>query len=365
MSNLINKNQEAFLSLIRAGLWEKDSILPYYAEQDYNVIYNLAEQQSVVGLVAAGIEHISGLKIPQTDALKFIGTSIQLEQRNITMNDALCDIIHRLKENDILALLVKGQGIAQCYERPLWRSPGDIDLLLEENDYKQAKDVLIAQADYIEKENKYKKHLAIYIHNLCLELHGSFHTGLAANIDSALDIIQKDLYKRGDYRIWNNKGEAILLPNPTFDCIFIFTHILQHLFKGGIGLRQICDWCRLLWVYRCEIDRTFIEETIKKMGVLTEWKVFASLGVVFLGVPEKCIPLYDKGIKWSNKAKILLSFILNVGNFGHNKTNKGIVKVIYNRLNDFIRLFFIFPIDTIHFFYRVFFVGRKEYRESK
>ena len=38
------------------------------------------------------------------------------------------------------------------------------------------------------------------------------------------------------------------------DIILVFTHILEFPFIGGVGLRQICGWCRLLWTYRSEID---------------------------------------------------------------------------------------------------------------
>ena len=38
------------------------------------------------------------------------------------MNAYVAELIKKLSENDIHAILVKGQGIAQCYEKPLWRS---------------------------------------------------------------------------------------------------------------------------------------------------------------------------------------------------------------------------------------------------
>ena len=50
--------QQAFFALLRAGLWEKDVRLVPYGEIDFSAILDLAEEQSVVGLLAAGIEHV-------------------------------------------------------------------------------------------------------------------------------------------------------------------------------------------------------------------------------------------------------------------------------------------------------------------
>lgn len=54
----IDNNTKAFLALLSAGLCEKDVTLSQYGVIDYNKIYQLAEEQSVVGLVASGLEHI-------------------------------------------------------------------------------------------------------------------------------------------------------------------------------------------------------------------------------------------------------------------------------------------------------------------
>ena len=103
------------------------------------------------------------------------------------------------------------------------------------------------------------------------------------------------------------------------DAFFVFSHILQHFYKEGIGLRQICDWCRLLWTYRDSLNHGLLESRIKKAGVMTEWKSFAALAVDYLGMPVEAIPLYSDDKKWSRKADKVMDFILETGNFGHNQ----------------------------------------------
>ena len=129
----------AFFELVRAGLWDKQAQLSQFNDVDYTKILRIAEEQSVVGLVTAGLDKVADVKVSQEDVLQFIGNSLQIEQQNLAMNQFVANLIDRLREADIYAILVKGQGIAQCYEKPLWRSSGDVDLLLSGENYQKAK----------------------------------------------------------------------------------------------------------------------------------------------------------------------------------------------------------------------------------
>ena len=51
----MSEKQEAFLELLRAGLWEKEARLSQFGRVDYEEVMRLAEEQSVAGLVTAGL----------------------------------------------------------------------------------------------------------------------------------------------------------------------------------------------------------------------------------------------------------------------------------------------------------------------
>ena len=125
-----DKKYRLFLALLKAGLWdETNANLSFDNDVDWNEIYRLAEEQSVIGLIAEGIETVQGewLRVhgspfvPQTVALQFVGQTLQIEQRNKTMNAFLAQLVKQLRKEDVYALLVKGQGVAQCYKKPCWR----------------------------------------------------------------------------------------------------------------------------------------------------------------------------------------------------------------------------------------------------
>ena len=59
---------------------------------------------------------------PQTLALTIAGEVLQLEQRNKAMNQFVARLVAVMRKAGIYTLVVKGQAVAQCYEKPLWRA---------------------------------------------------------------------------------------------------------------------------------------------------------------------------------------------------------------------------------------------------
>ena len=351
-----NKSQNAFLALVRAGLWEKDVLLSQFGDIDFNGVYRLAEEQSVVGLVAAGLELVVDVKIPQEIVLIFLGHALQLEQRNLAMNDFVDKLIVNLRKADVRTVLVKGQGIAQCYERPLWRACGDVDLLLDYSNYKKAKLFLSEIASQNDEEDKIRMHMAMAVDSWTVELHGSLKCGLTGRMDAMIDNLQKKVFENNEIRTWENGDTKVSIPSSDNDILFVFTHILQHFFREGIGLRQICDWCRLLWTYKDSLNRGLLEERVRRAGIATEWKTFAALAVDYLGMPIEAMPLYSNDKRWKKKAKKIIEIIFKMGGFGCNRDYSyyekypyAIYKAIslWGHTKDSMNLFTVFPYDSL------------------
>ena len=361
------KTQDAFYALVKAGLWADvnanlNANHTLFEGVDWSELYRLAEEQSVVGLVAAGIEELraknSDLRVPQKWALQFIGLTLQVEQRNKAMNAFVAELIEQLRKNNIYAILVKGQGISQCYEKPLWRASGDVDLLLNDSNYEKAKKLLVPLASSAETEYSHFKHIGMTIDGWVVELHGTLHSRLSRRVDNVVDEVQREVFYGGKVRSWMDGKTQVFLPAPDCDVIFLFTHILHHYFFEGIGLRQFCDLCRFLWTYRDSLDLQLLESRIKKAGIMTEWKTFAAFAVDYLGMPVEAMPLYDNSSKFKAKGSKMMDFVMEVGNFGHKQrrdfTGMPYVKrkffSFWGRLSDMLRHFTVFPLDSIRFF---------------
>lgn len=236
-----------------------------YEKSDYNEVLRLAEEQSVVGLVAAGFEHVADFKPPQNILLQFVGEALQLEQRNREMNEFIAKLVEKMRNADIYGLLVKGSGVAQCYERPLWRSCGDIDFFFSRDNYNKAKDLFLKLPNATQFQNsQYTKSYGVTIEPWAIELHGSLRNGLSSKMDHCIDDVQKDIFYGGNVRSWKNGETIVFLPSPDNDVFLVFVHFVKHLYKEGINLRQVCDWCRLLWAYRDSLNHELLRLRIKK-----------------------------------------------------------------------------------------------------
>ena len=306
-----NNTIDVFLALVRAGLWEKDVELQKFGATDFDKIMSLAEVQNVIGLVTAGIEHIQDVKVPQQYTLQFVGQSLQIEQQNLAMNSFISGLIEKMRKADIYTLLVKGQGIAQCYEKPLWRASGDVDLLLSESNYEEAKGFLLLFASDHKPDERYSKHLGMNIDQWYVEIHGTLRTGLSSRIDREVDAVQRDVFYGGNVRSWMNGRTSVFLPSPDNDVFFVFTHFIKHFYKEGMSLRQICDWCRLLWTFRDKIDVGLLEKRLRRARLMGEWRGFAALAVEYLGMPMEAMPLFNENDNQNHKkAERLVDFIL-------------------------------------------------------
>ncbi len=318
----MNNKYEVFLALVKAGLFPFSDLQNRTCDfhgVDWAAVNGLAESQNVTGLAAAGIDHLkshdTSFTIPQEWALQFIGSTLRVEQRNQAMNSFIAGMIEEMRKEGIYAILVKGQGIAQCYEKPLWRPSGDVDLLLSEVNYKKAKELLLPLSSSNKNEERYSQHLGMSIGLWYVEIHGSLRTGLSARVDKEVDAAQDSVFIGGNVRSWDNNGTLVFLPAPTEDVFLVFTHFIKHFYKEGMTLRQVCDWCRLLYTYRESLDSGKLESWIRKSGLMGEWQSFASMAIEYLGMPVEAMPFYDSRFKL--KGSRLVEFIL--GGYSGNK----------------------------------------------
>lgn len=332
----ISSNQQALLTLVKAGLWEQSFKSIFNEPIDFDAVYQLAEEQGVVGLVAAGFEYVVDARVPKEIVLTFIGSTLQVEQRNQAMNLFIRDAVSKMQDAGIKTLLVKGQGLAQCYERPLWRPSGDIDFLFDDENYRKAVKFMLPLSSGNKPEGKYSKHLGLSVGQWYVELHGSLRSSLSTRIDKEIDAVHDDTFKNGNTRVWRNGDVDIMLPGVDNDIFFVFTHYIKHFYKEeGASLRQICDWCRLLWTYRDSIDVSVLQDRIQRAGLISEWKVFATFAVEYLGMPVEAMPLLSDEKILHRKAKMLAGLILN--------------DVKLNKLSKTYKIAKLFPFQTLRY----------------
>ena len=107
------------------------------------------------------------------------------------------------------------------------------------------------------------------------------------------------------------------------------------------------------------------------MGLMSEWKAFGVFAVEYLGMDAAAMPFYSDAVKWKRKASRIKSFVMSVGNMGHNRgswlTEHGswlgrqyVVRKafsMFRRFGDLINHARIFPLDSLRFFPRIMWNG--------
>ena len=330
-----DNNTKAFLELVKSGLWEKEARLLPFNKVDYNEVMHLAEEQSVDGLVAASFDYVVDTKAPREIVLTFVGSALQLEQRNMAMINFVIAIVEKLRKSGIYALLVKGPAVAQCYERPLWRACGDIDLFISKEDHHDAVNLLLPFSTEMVQNSSFTKSTGLLIDGWLVEVHGTLLCGLSSKLVRETDAVQLQVFGNSDIRVWRNGDTEILLPGVNSDLFLLFTHFVRHFYKEGVVIRQVCDWCRFLWNYHEEVDIDLLLERLCRTGLLGEWRAFAALTVDYLDMPVKNMPLYSDEKKWHMKGDQILDFIMKGG--------------VRNKVRDTLNIARIFPINTLKF----------------
>ena len=364
----MKNSDKLFFDILRKGLWGKSEVDVFcsFDEQEWKEVLWLSSSQTVAGIIADGLSDCPQGVVPRQIAIKLISSSVSTEHRNQQINAKIAQLIPEFVKAGVPVVVVKGQAIAQSYKNPLSRMPGDIDLIVKPEDYERAKAIIRNLSGEEGTDDSGMKHFAAAVGDIEVEVHGTVHTSLSSKINDMLDEMQAEVLADGGSWVWNCNGVDVKVPSADFDALYIFLHLLQHFFCGGLGLRQLCDMAMALHAHKGEIDEQKLIERLERMKLESEWKAFIAFLVNYLGLPEQEAPLYDD--KYTKQADRIWKYIRKTGNFGKNKSRKYGMNSSYllrksesliRNASSFADHIQLFPADSFKFFGYYFAIGMK------
>ena len=307
--------ERQFFSLLRAGLWNEvpDAGL-FGVDTDWEALYKLAYEQTVVGHVTDGINRLPRAVLPAREERldPFLGDLLLTQQRNGALDRFIPVLFRALKAFPVL--LIKGQGLARDYQDPSRRQPGDIDLLLRPQDYEAAKAILLPKATKVLEELPEIYHQGMKFKSIEVEIHGAVSTLMSPALDRRLNALQADCFARGHFPTVEIEGVQIPVPEVHFNALYIFVHFLQHYWSSGLGLRQITDWTTFLSVHKRELDPEWLREQLQQLHLLHVWETFTGFAAEYLGCPPEKLPLYKAPRPAANYR--IWQYVRRCGNFG-------------------------------------------------
>ena len=307
-----------FFELVRSGLWghPADSGL-FCGGADWKTLFRMASMQALVGLFADGAGTLPKELMPPSELVRRLYVLVEATRRaNLQLDSVLAELVTLLRENGIEGVLLKGQGLSRDYLVPGHRMCGDIDFYVAgKENYLRSCELVRSMGEKEGEESESDKHFHFNRRGCSIEIHS--HVMLAADpfvnrrLQRWTDEMLDDPSKLRHVEI---NGVEVNLPPVDFDAVFILQHIANHLLKGGIGLRQLCDWSRYLHVHAAEIDRARLGNNLRTFRLMNCWQLFGWLAVNRLGLPEAEMPFYSP--RHEKRALRCLRIILRKGNFG-------------------------------------------------
>ena len=360
------QTERQFFALLRSGLWnEVPERTPFAGGVDWEALYRLSFEQTVVPLVTDGINRLPREFLPNDRPERldpFLGDLMSTAKRNRSLDVFIPKLFKALE--GIPVVLVKGQALAQDYPDPERRQPGDIDLLLLPSSYEAAKAILLPKATKVLEEERVVWHQGMRFHSIEVEIHGSISTLMSRKLDRQLSALLEEQFDGRTFPAVSIGGAEIPVPDADFNAVFIFVHFLHHYWAGGVGLRQLIDWMIFVTVHKREIHPVILEKRLEDLGLLRIWKVFTGFAQEYLGCPEEKLPL--AATPDSRKNDRIWRYIRRCGNFGKNvdrsrKKESYLVRKVHSfwRLvvADRLRHFSVFPRESVRFFLGAFGYG--------
>lgn len=307
---------DKFFQLLRLAIGYSD-VFPKIGKREWSAIYEIAQKQSLLGVVFDGIQKMSDIAKIKGESMemdvdllmKWMGICRQIEKRNHQLDEAIGKISAMFQKKGFRSCILKGQGNALTYPRPEHRTAGDIDIWLSGKPSE-----VIRFVHSISPKQKASYHhidfpaingIPVEAHYRPCYLHNPLHNYR----------LQKYFRQRTEEQFLHKVriGDTeVAIPTARFNVIYQLVHIYNHLFQEGIGLRQIIDYYFVVISDELLVTRGTLHREMKYLGL---WKFAGAVMYVLhkvLGLSkEKMIAQMDE-----KRGKMLLAEILNGGNFG-------------------------------------------------
>ena len=233
---------QIFFDFLRFSIGSESEIPDSLIEADWKELYRIAQKQCLVGILFDGIQRLpsSDVGISRDLLLQWMAQSKMLEKTNVRVNDAAFQVSEWFRKKGFRTCILKGQGNALMYPNPYSRTPGDIDIWVEGEDYRVISFVRSVspheKACYHHIEFPSYKGVEVEVHYRPSFLLCFWHN---RKLQKYYERVKE---KQFSHRVMLGEQGEIAIPTVEFNLIFQLTHIFSHLMNEGIGLRQILDY---------------------------------------------------------------------------------------------------------------------------
>ena len=301
-------SQRIILQLLSKALFYK----PVEVQSaDWNDILTEAKNQAIVQLIDSVLDK-SLLSFEEAKAWKQAASKDIANNIRIGHNHSL---LHEWMEG-IPYVILKGAASASYYPTPAYRSMGDVDFLVREEDIEKAGNVL--------EEHGLKPWNQEHISHIVYRgprMHYEMHFNLAGTPNGAAgDLVReysKDIFEKAETR--TVVSGVATLPSPFHHGLILLLHTCHHLTGEGVGLRHLCDWAVFENSFSEEEFRELFDKKLKEIGLWRFAQILTRVSIKYLGADERLWAVADDEL-----VNALLEDILTGGNFGKKDSDRAL-----------------------------------------
>lgn len=353
------KHIDDFFQIVRLSIGTTDHFEGPLSIDEWRELFEMSKKQSLAGVCFEGIQRLSANQFHDEDlTMDWMGESVKIARENKKLDSQVATVTRKLEHSGFACCLLKGQGNALMYPNPSSRIPGDIDMWVREDPRRPSlEECEIRRIIEFVRKNSSHKAKAAYHH-----IEGLVYDGTEVEMHYRPHFMQNLIHNARLQHYFQEHaddqfkhyveigGQQIAIPTVEFNIVFQLSHIYQHLFHEGIGLRQVLDYYYLLKQYAASSKEA-----------RTDWKpLFKRLGLFHIAsalmwiLTEKLGMNKDWAIVESDerRGRFVLKEILLGGNFGkydernakfgHSPIGKNI-----QRLSRDVRLMRYFPSEAM------------------
>jgi len=201
--------------------------------------------------------------------------------RKLTVENEILTI---LKDNDIRACILKGSSVAMNYPYPLARSMGDIDILVDESNYKKA--VLLFTTGEAFEKNNHGFHTEFYYKGINVEIHKNILNYTDSN--PAICDIMNDAMNCIEQRQCDSFCVPVL--SDAHQAISLLTHMIRHFKENKFVFRLYTDWIAFALSVNPHKWQSDVLPSLKKAGLdlLADALNSASAVCMNISIPRYC-----------------------------------------------------------------------------
>ena len=353
--------ENLFFECLQVAIGNRQCMSAVLSQEQWERLFGIAREQSLLGVIFYGIQKNSDNKPDKKLLLQWFSISEQLKQRNQQTNRAAVKLVDFFQENGFRTCILKGQGNSLNYPDPYIRTSGDIDIWVEGGHQKVLD--FIRKYNVIDSEYMYHHIEFQKIDGIETEVHyrPSFMNNMIHN-RRMLRWFESVMDEQFCHEVELPDGVGkICVPTNGFNRIYQMSHISNHFFHEGIGLRQIVDYYFVLKQGFTEEERLRDERLLKRFGLY-------NMAAAVMYVLKEVLCMDDRLLLVpvdELRGKFLLNEILLSGNFGQYdkrvKHNDSQLTHNIQRFKRDFRLVWYFPSECLwepvfriyHFFWRL------------